>query len=139
MDTPTAITFIASFIASGIVGSSLTQLTKIHIPDKWRTWFALGVTALVSLAGSGIVWALGDTYTWESLLTQLLAALGVAQATYAIIKPIIPGSKSVDVDALVNQVENLTAEVAKLTAATTAPTTTDQQETTETKQTSAIS
>lgn len=118
MDTATLVTVLASAVGTGIIGSSLTQLTKTFIPDRWRTLFALAVTFLISLVGAGIVWMLTGTYTWAALIVQLLAALGVAQGTYALVKRAIPDAQDMNIPDLVKQVEEALATLQKLTAVT---------------------
>ncbi|MFT9238786.1 MAG: hypothetical protein ABF448_04220 [Bifidobacterium aquikefiri] len=141
MDTASLVTILASAVGTGIIGSSLTQLTKRFIADKWRTLFALGITLLVSLIGAGIMWALVGTYTWAALVVQLLAALGVAQGTYALVKRAIPDAQDVNVTDLVKRVEDALATIQKLTAKTLPATqpTTDEQSATEVKQTTTLS
>jgi hypothetical protein len=121
MDAATLTTLLAGAVSTGIVGSALTQITKTRIPDRWRTVWALGITMAVSLLGALVAFLLGGVYTVPALLVQVIAALGVAQGVYALIKPVVPGAQAVDVDALIKQVEALTKTVETLTTAT-APT-----------------
>lgn len=141
MNTAMLVSLLASAVGTGIVGSSLTQLTKSVIPDRRRTLFALAVTGLVSLVGAGIVWVLVGTYTWAALVVQLLAALGVAQGTYALVKRAIPGSRDVNINDLVKQAEDALDTIRKLTATTVPATlpTIDEQAATQVKQTTSLS
>lgn len=112
--TTSMVMIIASAVSTGIIGSSLTQLIKTRVPDRWRTLTALLITILVSLAGAGVVWGMGGSYTWPALVSQVLAALGVAQAVYAVVRPIVPGAQNVDVASLLSHLEELEKTVASL-------------------------
>ena len=114
MDATSMVMIIAGAVSTGIIGSSLTQLIKTRVPDRWRTLTALLITILVSLAGAGVVWGMGGSYTWPALVSQVLAALGVAQAVYAVVKPIVPGAQNVDVTSLLSHLEELEKTVASL-------------------------
>ena len=105
---------IGGAVCSGLICSSLTQLIQARVREKWRKLTALLIAVVVSLAGAGVVWGMGGSYTWPALVSQVLAALGVAQAVYAVVKPIVPGAQNVDVTSLLSHLEELEKTVASL-------------------------
>jgi cytochrome bd-type quinol oxidase subunit 2 len=114
----------AATIATQVVGLSLvagviSQFTKdrISTDSRVRTVWALAVSATVAILGvavSGLLaWLSGDDMSGRALVTALVvqipAVIGGAQAIYAAVHAIVPGSKDVDIDKAVAAVKELAA------------------------------
>lgn len=84
----------------GVISSIITQIAKRHVPDKWRSLFALAVSVIVSVASILIATAAamigGWNLTWDvgTLTTVVFGVIGVAQTIYAAVYKLVSDSAS---------------------------------------------
>jgi hypothetical protein len=114
-----ALTVATQIVGLSLVGAVITQFTKDHISSdsRVRTVWALAVSATVAVVGvavSGLLtWLSWDDLSGRALVTALVvqipAVIGGAQAIYAAVHAIVPGSEDVDIDKAVAAVKELAA------------------------------
>ena len=114
MDAATITTILAGGVTTGLIGNVLVQFTKTHVAARWRTVYALTLTAVISAIGVGVAvlagWLTGDTVTWATVLTQAGLAVGVAQTTYGTVTTIAPGASKIDLDTIITAIKTLYAQ-----------------------------
>jgi cytochrome bd-type quinol oxidase subunit 2 len=120
-----AFTIATQIIGLSLVGAVVTQFTKDHIStdSRVRTVWALAVSAAVAVVGVAVAalgsWLTGGQFTWAALLTavvvQVPAVIGGAQAIYAAVHAIVPGSQDVDIDRAIAAVKEVVATAEQVT------------------------
>lgn len=121
-----AFTIATQIVGLSLVGAVVTQFTKDHIStdSRVRTVWALAVSAAVAIVGVVVAalgtWLAGGQFTWAALLTALVvqipAVIGGAQAIYAAVHAIVPGSNDVDIDKAIDAVKDLAATAEQVTS-----------------------
>ena len=111
MDAATITTILAGGVTTGLIGNILVQFTKTHVTARWRTVYALTLTAVLSVIGVGVAvlagWLSGDTVTWVTVLTQAGLAVGVAQTTYGTVTTVAPGAAKLDLATIASAIKAL--------------------------------
>lgn len=120
-----ALTIATQIVGLSLVGAVITQFTKDHISTdtRVRTVWALAVSAAVAVVGVAVAaigsWLAGGQFTWDALLTALVvqipAIIGGAQAIYAAVHAIVPGSQDVDIDRAIAAVKDVVATAEQIT------------------------
>lgn len=120
-----ALTIATQIVGLSLVGAVITQFTKDHIStdSRVRTVWALAVSAIVAIVGVVVAalgtWLTAGTFTWAALLTavvvQVPAVIGGAQALYAGVHAIVPGSQDVDIDRAIAAVKDIVATAEQVT------------------------